>query len=94
MPGKNHDLTLAILEAAVAEPIGLVLMCSDPTKARMALYATRKAVNDPEFNRLQFRMWPYEDGNLVICHEAPAPKPNNLGAIDLGGILDLDLDVD
>lgn len=92
MPAKNHEAMVAILEAAACEPIGIVLMVSDTTKARAALYRARISEKNPRYDALQFRMWPYEDGNLVVCHQAPTPKPNNLGNIDLGGILDLDLD--
>lgn len=90
---SQQDQFLAILEAATVEPIGLVLMTNDTTKARAALYRARAASNNPAYANLQFRVWPYEDGDLVICHaQNVKTPPNNLGDIDLGGILDLDLE--
>lgn len=94
MPGKQHDQLLAILEAAANEPIGIVIFTNDTNRARAALYRTRMAENNPRYADLQFRIWPYEDGDLVICHDQRLPRsaPTNLGDIDLGGILDLDLE--
>lgn len=94
MPARQHDQFVAVLEAAANEPIGIVLVTNDPVRCRAALYRARMTENNPRYADLQFRMWPYEDGDLVICHEqtAPAPKATNLGSIDLGGILDLDLE--
>lgn len=92
MPGKQHDLFIAILEAARCEPIGIVLQCDDPMRARAALYSARRIENNPIYADLQFRAWPYDEGNLVICHSSKPPPPNNLGDIDLAGVLDLDLD--
>jgi hypothetical protein len=92
MPSKQHDQLVAILETASNEPIGIVLMTNDATKARAALYRARMAENNPAYSDLQFRIWPYEDGDLVVCHGQRAKPPNNLGDIDLGGILDLDLE--
>jgi hypothetical protein len=69
-------------------------MVNDITRARAALYRARATENNPAYADLQFREWPYDEGNLVICHggRAPERRPNNLGSIDLGGILDLDID--
>lgn len=92
MPGKQHDLLVAILEAARCEPIGIVIQTNDTVRARMALYRARALENNREYADLQFRQWA-EDGDLVICHNQKAPaKPNNLGQLDLSGVLDLDLD--
>lgn len=91
---SDHERLVAVLEAARCEPIGLVLVTNDSTRARAALYRARTVENNPAYNDLQFRMWPYEDGDLIICHDAKLPpqRPNNLGSIDLSGILQLDLD--
>ena len=91
---SQHDQLIAILHAALAEPIGLVLATDDPTRARAALYRARMTENNPDLADLQIRMWPYEEGDLIICHssKAPASKPNNLGSIDLSGVLDLNLE--
>lgn len=89
-----HDQLVAILECARNEPIGVVLSTNDVTLARADLYRARTKENNPEYADLQFRMWPYEDGNLIICHarRTPVDAPNNFGNIDLGNILDLDLE--
>lgn len=88
-----HDQLVAILEAARNEPIGLVVMTNDVTLARADLYRARAKENNPEYSRLQFRAWPYDEGNLVICHaqRTPTDAPDNVGDIDLGDILDLDI---
>lgn len=90
----SHDQLVAILEAARCEPIGIVLVVNDPVRARAALYRARTVENNPAYSDLQFRVWPHEDGDLVICHDARLPRqtPNNLGRIDLTGVLELDLD--
>jgi hypothetical protein len=95
MASRIHDQLIAVLEAARSEPIGIVIMTNDVTKTRAALYRARAAENNPAFADLQFRSWPYDEGNLVICHGGAVPPlhPNNLGPIDLDGILDLDLDI-
>lgn len=92
MPGKQHDQLVAILEAASAEPIGLVLVTSDTTRARAALYRARMLENNPAYADLQFRVWPYDDGDLIVCHGSRPQPANNHGDIDLGSILDLDLE--
>ena len=94
MPAKQHELLVALLEAARCEEIGVVVISSDPVRARAALYRARATENNPNYADLQFRMWPYEDGDLIICHggQVPNTKPNNLGSIDLSGVLDLDIE--
>jgi hypothetical protein len=78
---------LAILQSAMAEPIGLVLRTSDPTRARAALYKARAEAQDPQLACLQIRTSPFPDGNLVIC-KGPAPLGPRRLPVDLG---DLDL---
>lgn len=98
MPGNNppsarHAQLVAVLEAASATPIGMTIFTNDPTRARAALYRARMVENNPAYADLQFRAWPYEDGDLVICHSGVSTKkPNNLGSIDLDGILNLNLE--
>lgn len=88
----KHEELVTLLEAARCEPIGIVLMTSDPSAARAVLYRARSRESNPEYADLQFRAWPYEEGNLIICHGQAKPASTNLGDIDLGGILNLDLD--
>lgn len=56
-----------ILYLALAEPIGLLLRTNDPGRARQRLYAAKREM--PEASGLQFRIWPSEDGDLVVVNE-------------------------
>ena len=57
------------LYAALAQPIGVVLQCSDPDLARARLYAERTRAADPALAGLQIRRWrDSEGGNLVIVN--------------------------
>lgn len=68
MPVPREAL-LTILQAALDEPIGLLLRTSDPSRARAALYKARAdAGADPALSALQIRISPFDDGDLVICH--------------------------
>lgn len=70
----------SILYQAFAEPIGLLLTCSDAGKARQALYAARRASADEALDCLQIRMWP--DGGLVIVRgTAPASAADSVDGL-------------
>jgi hypothetical protein len=56
----------AILYLALSEPIGLLLTVSDVTRARARLYSARREASDPELDRLQIRVSPLADGELII----------------------------
>lgn len=54
---------------ALAEPIGLLLQVSDPSRAKQALYQARAKVQDQKLDGLQIRQWPEAGpGGLVIVH--------------------------
>lgn len=60
----------AILYQALAEPIGLLLHCSDWAKARQGLYRARAEAADPALATLQFRASPgIAGGNLIIIKQ-------------------------
>ena len=63
------------LFAALAEPRGLLLRTGDPHRARMALYAARRAMAEPRLAELQLRLWDGLDGDLVVV------KASALGAV-------------
>lgn len=93
MPGKNHDQLLAVLHAALEEPIGIVIQTNDTVRAKMSLYRCRAAAEDPALAELQIRTSPFSDGDLIICHSLKTPQPKastDLGTVDLQGILNLD----
>jgi hypothetical protein len=94
MPGKQHSELISILETAANEPIGIVIATDNIVKTRAALYRARVDEKNPAYADLQFRVWPYEDGDLIICHnQRPRSRgPTNLGDIDLDNILDLNLE--
>lgn len=69
MPASKADF-LAALYQALAEPRGLVLSTNDPARARMKLYAARKASGDSELDCLQVRLSPFPEGDLVITKGA------------------------
>lgn len=58
-----------LLYAALAAPIGLVLRTSDPERARQALYASRRAAQDPDLDILQIRTVGVPDGDLVLIKQ-------------------------
>lgn len=78
-PNLEH---LAILETALASPLGLVLQVSDFPRARAALYAARAASQDPRFNSLQIRSSGLPDGNLLITKIALEASPKASSPID------------
>lgn len=74
-----RETLVTILQAALDEPYGILLQTSDPGRARAALYKARTEEGDPRLSTLQIRISPFPDGDLVICHVAPArrrPPPN------------------
>lgn len=75
-PGPNQ-FHLAILEAALAEPFGLVLQTSDAGRARQLLYRARAEAHDPGLAILQIRTSPFPDGDLVICHPPAKPEQDH-----------------
>ena len=75
MVAKARPELLALLQAALVEPIGLLIASSDPARLRQQLYATRAASQETAFANLQFRMSPFGDGGLVIV-KGPAPVSN------------------
>ncbi len=65
-----QDSLRAIMYQALAEPIGLLLACSDWPKARQALYRARAEAADPALACLQFRASPgIEGGNFIIVKQ-------------------------
>jgi hypothetical protein len=72
MSASTEALT-AILYQALGEPIGLLLRTSDTERARQGLYRARAASGDPDLARLQFRVSPITEGDLVIV-KGVAPK--------------------
>lgn len=69
MTDLSKTALLTILQTALAEPIGLVLRTSDPTRARATLYRIRSEANDPTLSVLQIRASPFPaEGDLIICH--------------------------
>lgn len=78
MSKTSQSEMLAILELAMSEPLGLELRCSDPDRARAALYNARRLVGRPEMSRLQIRLSPWPDrSDLVVCKgpEPASPSP-------------------
>lgn len=93
MPGKQHEELVSILDAALAEPFGIIIQTSDTVRAKMSLYRARAAANRPELAYLQIRTSPFPEGDLIICHNQKVPPIHprtDLGTIDLQGVLDLD----
>lgn len=89
----TYAAVLAIWQAALSEPIGILIRTNDVTTMKAKLYRVRKKSQILDLMRLQIRTSPFPDGDLVICHSGkiPAIKPTtNLAQIDLGNILDLD----
>ena len=87
----SHEALVTILQTALDEPIGLLLRTSDTTKVRMLLYKARTNAGDPRLASLQFRVSPFPEGDLVICHPSPAPRqqPRPRAAdLDLGDLLE------
>jgi hypothetical protein len=70
----GKEVLLTILQAALDEPIGLILQTSDTARARAAFYKARADSGDPALAALQIRISPFPDGDLVICHPAPTAK--------------------
>lgn len=68
-----------LLYLALVEPIGLLLRTNDRERARQALYRARQTLGDPALTRLQLRVSPLADGDLVIvkAHEI-GPTPEDL----------------
>jgi len=62
---------LDILYLALAEPIGLVVRTSDRDRARQQLYQARTKAGDDALKDLQFRVSPFSEGDLVVCHQRP-----------------------
>jgi hypothetical protein len=54
-----------LLYGALAEPVGVLLQCNDPVRARAKIYAVRRGLMDAELNALRFVVWP--EGQLAIC---------------------------
>lgn len=65
---RQQDLS-SLLYAALASPIGILLRCSDLERTRQALYQARTKVGDGKLAGLQIRVSPFEEGDLVICHQ-------------------------
>lgn len=63
---------IALLEEALAQPIGLVLRSSDRERCRQVLYQARTAAGDPRFSILQFRLVPGTDDQIVIMRAQQA----------------------
>lgn len=68
MSNKANEY-LALLLAALSEPIGLLVAASDAERARQKFYSARKASGNPALAALQIRISPFPDGQLVICKE-------------------------
>lgn len=88
MAGVDQSLLASILESAMAQPIGLLLRCSDPIAARAALYRARTKAGNPAMSQLQIRISPFPDGDLVVCKGPGAGSGARRLGVDLG---DLDL---
>lgn len=77
---NQQELTV-ILYQALAQPIGLLVECSDWNKARQQFYRARTEAKDPELAQLQFRASPgIEGGNLIIVKQRIAAL---LATVDL-----------
>ena len=76
-----RDLATSILYSALAEPIGLAIWVSNRTRAKMRLYAARKAVSDPALDDLQIRESPFLDYDLIIVHRRVRDVDNDIGEI-------------
>lgn len=74
MTEASLDSLKSLLYSALGEPLGLVLRTSDTERARQRLYAARRSAADPALDVLQFRLWPTEDGGLVICKTGRVPN--------------------
>lgn len=82
-PGTTLEHLQLILQAALAEPIGLVLRTNDRERARQRLYAARVKLADPAFATLQIRISPFTDGDLVICKETVRPNAESKELVEL-----------
>lgn len=82
----SREALLIILQAALDEPLGLLIRTSDTTRCRAALYKARTDSGDARLSSLQIRMSPFPDGDLVICH--PQQRSNSRYVPDLGELPD------
>jgi hypothetical protein len=64
--GTSQTELQAILYQALAEPVGLLLRATDPERARQRLYKARSELGDPALARLQIRISPLDEGELVL----------------------------
>lgn len=90
------DQLYAVLQAAMSEPIGIVIKVNDIQQTKMDLYKCRKMAiekyGDAELQTLQIRTSPFPEGQLLICHSRRVPQPKgatNLTTLDLGQVLNL-----
>lgn len=87
MTKSTPDQFASLLYSALAEPIGLLVQCSDLERAKQRLYQARTKLADPALAGLQFRTSPFPGGNLVICKStvlAQTPAKPTPSAQDLG----------
>jgi hypothetical protein len=63
-----------ILYAAMAEPIGLLVMTNEPTRLKALFYSVRRECQDQELDILQLRTSPFPEGQFVICKGKSASR--------------------
>lgn len=67
---------LEVLETAVASRLGVLYKTSDPERFRALLYAARAASGDSRFAKLQFRISPWPEGQVVVVKGGAGPRPS------------------
>lgn len=72
---SQQDQMKLILYQALAADIGLVLRTPEPERARQALYAARREINDPDLAILQIRTAGVPDGDLVLIKQKFSTPP-------------------
>lgn len=81
----NFEELGELLYRALGEPVGLLLRTSDRERLRQRLYQARARIADSELARVQIRISPFPDGDIVLCKGAPkAAKPKQLSPEEVG----------